>query len=43
MAVIALTQRWVAQRLPPRPARAHKGTFGRLLIVAGSSTPAPPS
>lgn len=36
MAVGRLTQRWVAQRLPERPARAHKGTFGRLLIVAGS-------
>jgi ADP-dependent NAD(P)H-hydrate dehydratase / NAD(P)H-hydrate epimerase len=32
----ALTQRWVAERLPPRPPRAHKGTFGRLLVVAGS-------
>lgn len=36
MSITGLTQRWVAQRLPPRPARAHKGTFGRLLIVAGS-------
>jgi NAD(P)H-hydrate epimerase len=36
MAVRGLTQRWVADRLPPRPARAHKGTFGRLLVVAGS-------
>jgi NAD(P)H-hydrate epimerase len=36
MAVIPLTQGWVARRLPARPARAHKGTFGRLLIVAGS-------
>lgn len=36
MAVVALTQAWVAKRLPERPARAHKGTFGRLLIVAGS-------
>ena len=31
-----ITQRWVAQHLPPRPARAHKGTFGRVLVVAGS-------
>ena len=31
-----ITQRWVADRLPPRPDRAHKGTFGRLLVVAGS-------
>src|SRR3990170_260252 len=26
----------VAALLPERPARAHKGTFGRLLVVAGS-------
>jgi NAD(P)H-hydrate epimerase len=31
-----ITQRWVADRLPPRPERAHKGTFGRLLVVGGS-------
>ena len=36
MAVVGLTSGWVAKNLPPRPARAHKGTFGRLLIVAGS-------
>ena len=36
MTTRALTQRWVAERLPPRPPRAHKGTFGRLLVVAGS-------
>jgi hydroxyethylthiazole kinase-like uncharacterized protein yjeF len=36
MAVIGLTQGWVAKRFPERPARAHKGRFGRLLIVAGS-------
>ena len=36
MAVVGLTQGWVAKNLPARPARAHKGTFGRLLIVAGS-------
>ncbi len=36
MAVQSLTQRWLAERLPERPARAHKGTFGRLLVVAGS-------
>lgn len=36
MAVPSLTQGWVAKRLPDRPVRAHKGTFGRLLIVAGS-------
>jgi hydroxyethylthiazole kinase-like uncharacterized protein yjeF len=32
-----LTQRWVADHLPARPARAHKGDFGRLLVVAGST------
>jgi ADP-dependent NAD(P)H-hydrate dehydratase / NAD(P)H-hydrate epimerase len=32
----SITQRWVAQRLPKRPERAHKGTFGRLLVIAGS-------
>jgi NAD(P)H-hydrate epimerase len=36
VAVVGLTQGWVAKRLPERPPRAHKGTFGRLLIVAGS-------
>ena len=36
MAVAGLTSGWVAKNLPSRPARAHKGTFGRLLIVAGS-------
>lgn len=36
MAVRSLTQRWVAEHLPARPPRAHKGTFGRVLVVAGS-------
>jgi len=36
MSLVGLTQGWVAERLPERPDRAHKGTFGRLLIVAGS-------
>ena len=36
MTAIGLTRGWVAERLPARPPRAHKGTFGRLLIVAGS-------
>ena len=36
MATAGLTQGWVAKRLPPRPPGAHKGTFGRLLVVAGS-------
>ena len=34
--VPSITQRWVARHLPPRPARAHKGDFGRVLVVAGS-------
>ena len=32
----SITQRWVARNLPARPERAHKGDFGRLLVVAGS-------
>ena len=32
----SLTQRWVAEHLPPRPEQSHKGDFGRLMIVAGS-------
>jgi NAD(P)H-hydrate epimerase len=36
VAVQSLTQRWVATHLPARPARSHKGTYGRLLVVAGS-------
>jgi NAD(P)H-hydrate epimerase len=32
----SITQRWVARALPQRPDRAHKGSFGRLLVVAGS-------
>lgn len=31
-----ITPEWVAERLPRRPLNAHKGTFGRALIVAGS-------
>ncbi len=27
---------WAAERLPARPTSAHKGTFGRVMIVAGS-------
>jgi hydroxyethylthiazole kinase-like uncharacterized protein yjeF len=34
--VTPLNQPWVASRLPARDAEAHKGTFGRLLVVAGS-------
>lgn len=32
----SITQRWVAHNLPARPERAHKGTFGKLLVIAGS-------
>ena len=31
-----LTADWAAQNLPRRPPEAHKGTFGHLLVVAGS-------
>ncbi len=31
-----LTDEWVRNSLPKRPLHAHKGTFGRVLIIAGS-------
>ena len=31
-----LDTRWVRERLPERPRTANKGTFGRVLVVAGS-------
>jgi hydroxyethylthiazole kinase-like uncharacterized protein yjeF len=31
-----LSARWVRERLPSRPLGANKGTFGRVLVVAGS-------
>lgn len=31
-----LTPRWVADHLPERPPISHKGTFGRVLVIAGS-------
>ena len=31
-----LTQKWVGQRLPFRPLDSHKGSFGHVLVVAGS-------
>ena len=31
-----LSRRWVAERLPQRPLDSHKGTFGHVLVVAGS-------
>lgn len=34
---LLLDSLWVAERLPRRPVDAHKGTFGRVLVVGGSS------
>ena len=31
-----ITEAWARTRLPTRPANAHKGTFGRTMVVAGS-------
>lgn len=31
-----MDRRWARSALPPRPAGAHKGTFGRVYVVAGS-------
>lgn len=31
-----LTEKWVAEHLPKRPKDANKGTFGKVLVVAGS-------
>jgi ADP-dependent NAD(P)H-hydrate dehydratase / NAD(P)H-hydrate epimerase len=36
VAPATLDDRAVAALLPERPVRAHKGTFGRLLVIAGS-------
>ena len=36
MAVTRISRAWVQRNLPQRGARAHKGTFGRVLVVAGS-------
>jgi NAD(P)H-hydrate epimerase len=35
-AIATLDDRAAAALLPPRPARGHKGTFGKLLVIAGS-------
>jgi hydroxyethylthiazole kinase-like uncharacterized protein yjeF len=34
--VTPITPRWLAAQLPDRPDRAHKGSFGSVLVVAGS-------
>lgn len=34
--VVKLTKDWVVKRLPSRPEDANKGTFGKVLVVAGS-------
>lgn len=31
-----LTKDWIASKLPKRPKAANKGTFGRVLVIAGS-------
>ncbi len=31
-----VTRSWAAQQLPPFPARAHKGTRGRVVVIGGS-------
>lgn len=31
-----LTKEWVAKKLPKRPKDANKGTFGKVLVIAGS-------
>lgn len=36
VALELMTPNWVASRLPPRPLNSHKGTYGHLLVVAGS-------
>ncbi len=33
-----LEEGWAASALPPRPRNSNKGTFGRLMIVAGSAS-----
>ena len=36
MELLELDRDWITRHLPQRSARAHKGTFGRLLVLAGS-------
>ncbi len=35
-AAAPIDERMAASLLPPRPVRGHKGTFGKLLVIAGS-------
>ena len=35
--VTKLTKEWAVKRLPKRPTDANKGTFGKVLVVAGSA------
>lgn len=37
IALELLTPSWMKAHLPPRPASANKGTFGRVMVVAGSA------
>lgn len=34
--VTKLTKEWVSERFPSRPENANKGTFGKVLVIAGS-------
>lgn len=34
--ITELTREWVVKRLPSRPKDANKGTFGKVLVIAGS-------
>ena len=36
MSLSKLTKEWIAKKLPKRPQDANKGTFGRVLVIAGS-------
>ncbi|MBI4300987.1 MAG: NAD(P)H-hydrate dehydratase [Chloroflexi bacterium] len=36
VAVELMTPKWVASALPSRPIQANKGTFGKVMVVAGS-------
>lgn len=38
MSLSKLTKEWVAEKLPKRPKDANKGTFGKVLVIAGSES-----